>query len=207
MQCRRVEERIHGLLDDLLDPSFDPVLIEHESTCARCRDLLEAHGKLFDGLQISALPPLSADFSQRVVGLVVQRRRRRIAPAVAVLTIIATTLFVVALGPRSGRTVDGPRLASANITHSYQNSLAGLSVDFDSREVGIAVQRFVVQLASGRGSGFYQVDQLTGTIRPLASTLNVAFDAIRRKIPLRHHVTHPAPRATDLRIRRAFFVI
>jgi predicted anti-sigma-YlaC factor YlaD len=207
MQCRLVEERIQGLLDDLLDPSFDSVLIEHASTCASCRDLLEAQGKLFDGLQTSALPPLSADFSQRVVGVVVmQRRRQRITPAVAVLAIIATMLLVVALGPRSGRKVKRPKMASADITQSYQGSLAGLSVDFDSREVGIAVQRFVAQLASGRGSGFYQVDQLTGTIRPLASTLNVAFDAIRRTIPIRH-LSNPEPQTTDLRVQRDLFVI
>ncbi|MDP6468557.1 MAG: zf-HC2 domain-containing protein [Pirellulaceae bacterium] len=212
MRCRSVEKRIQELLDDRLDPSFDYELIEHVSICVACRDLLEGQGKLFDGLHFLTIPAMSTDFSRRVVGTVVMQRRRpaqRLAPVAAVLAIIATLLLVVALGPHQRKSI-GPAdgVASVSVNHSRQGRPMGLSVvDFDSREVRMAIEQFVAQLTSGSGSRFYQVDQLAGTIRPLASTLNVAFDAIRRSIPRRRDRPHPEPQADDLRVRRASHLI
>lgn len=198
MQCRNVERRIQELLDDRLDPSFDSELAEHAATCADCGDLLDAHQRLFDGLPLSAVPSLPPDFSQRVVNSVTTGRRRQslLAPAAAFLAIIATLLLVVALGPRP-RTQIGPAddahaIASASLTEPSGESGIGLT-DFDSREVRLAIELLVAQLTGPEAARFYHVDPLAGTIRPLASTLNVAFDAIRRSIPRRHIRSHPQP--------------
>ena len=207
MLCHNVEQRIQELLDNRLDPSCDFELIDHASTCSVCRELLEAQGKLFEGLSFLAVPGLSADFSRRVVGNVVTQRptaNHRLAPAAAFLAIIATLLLVVALGPRQHKNIepaDDPlALASASLNHPIDDQARGHSMaDFDSREVRMAIQQFVAQLTSGDAARFYQVDQLAGTIGPLASTLNVAFDAIRRSIPGRRDPARSEPQARDLR--------
>ena len=214
MQCRGVEKRIQELLDDRLDPSFDSELIEHASMCAACRAVLEAEGKLFDGLQFMTIPSLSVDFSQRVVATFVTQRRRpaqRLAPAAVVLAIVATLLLVVAYGPQQRNSIgpadDTRAITSAAVNHLHQGPPTALSVGgFSSQEVRMAIEHFVVQLTGGRGSRFYQVDQLAGTIRPLASTLNVAFDAIRRSIPRRRHLPHSEPQAYHLRVQRVLHV-
>ncbi len=211
MQCRSVEQRIQGLLDDHLDPSFDSELIEHASTCEACGDLLQVQGQLFNGLQTLPVPALSAGFSHRVVGLVVMQRRRsvhRTATAVAALATIATLLLVVVLGPMNGQKDPMRKIASTVPSRTTHASLMQLPVGgFDSRDVRLAVEQFVASLTSGKRSGFYHVEQLAGTIRPLASTLNVAFDAIRRSIPRRRDTPQPDPQASDLRILRALYLI
>jgi hypothetical protein len=171
--------------------------------------VLQVQGQLFDGLQVLSVPRLSADFSQRVVGTVVRARKlQRYAPAVALLAIVATLLFVVALGPRNIQEDNFPEIASVSVKHVIENDPTTLSLSgFDSDEVRLAFEQLVAQLTNGSESGFYQVEQLTGTIRPLASTLNVAIDAIWRQIPRRPDPPHSEPQAIDLRLRRAFNMI
>jgi hypothetical protein len=194
MQCCRVEKRIQDLLDDQLDPSFDSELIQHAATCAACHDVLEVQGKLFDGLQVLTVPSLSDDFSQRVVDMVVIQRRRplqRDSLAAAFLAITAALLVFLALGPWNRKQDNLPKIASATVEQLVPVGPTRLSASgLDSDEVRLAFEQLVAQLTSGSGSGFYQVEQLTGTIRPLASTLNVAIDAIRRSLPRRPDRPH-----------------
>jgi len=206
MPCPSVERRLQELLDDRRNPSCDSELIEHASSCAECRDLLETQGMLFEGLPYLPVPPLSPDFSRRVVETVVTRRQpspRRLAAVAGCLATIAALLLVVAMGPprsRSGEPADDARvIASATADHQMVGGLMGLSMaDFDSREVRLAIEQFMAQLTAD-GARFYQVDQLAGTIRPLASTLNVAFDAIRRSIPGHREPPRTEPQASQIR--------
>lgn len=201
MHCRSVEQRMQKMLDDRLDPSVDSDLIEHASMCDECRELLEGQRTFVDGLQLPPIPTLSADFSDRVVGTLMSRQRRsarRFAPAAAFLAIVATLLLVVALGPRTHKTI-GPEDDRNVVASAEPNDVRALMADFDSLEVRVAIEQFVAQLTSGEGAGFYQVDQIAGTIRPLTSTLNVAFYAIRRSIPGRRHPSSGEPQAIDLR--------
>lgn len=214
MPCRRFEDRIQELLDERLEPSFDSELMEHAGMCAECRDLLETQSNLFEGLASLAVPGLSADFSRHVLAAVATQRsqpNRRYAPTAAFLAMIATLLLVVALGPRQRQSI-GPKddvdaIASASADQQF-GRVGGLSIaDFDTQEVRLAIEQFLAQLTSADAARFYQVDQLTGTIGPLASTLNVAFDAIRRSIPRHREPARGEPQAGGLRDPSALQVI
>jgi hypothetical protein len=203
MRCRSAEERIQELLDDRLDPAFDSELIDHAMVCPECRALLEGQGRLFDGVNCLTVPSLPPDFSRRVVGSVVLQPRsaQRFAPVVVSLAIIAMFFLAFALWPHlsSGLRPMGrdQAVASATMNPPQEGGANGFSMtSFDSREIGIAFKHFV-QLANSEGARF-QVDQLAGTIRPLASTLNVAFDAIRRSIPGQRHPARADPQAREL---------
>lgn len=215
MQCRSVEERIQELLDERLDPASDPALIEHASACPRCGALLEAQSKLFEGLAFLATPSLPADFSSRVIRTVARQPRQttlRRAQAAAFLAIVATLFLVVALGPQQPTKIgpaDDPRaVASAAVDHRIDGTVMGISIsDFDSQEVRLAIEHWMAQLAVAEHARFYRVDEIAGTIRPLASTLNVAFDAIRRSLPGRRQPPRSEPQAREVREPWAWHLI
>jgi len=210
MQCRNVEVRIHELLDDRVDPWSDVELAEHADECPECRDLLAAHRKLADGLLLLDVPSLTPDFSQRVVGTVVLRRNpgRRFAPVGVFLALVATLLIVVSIGPRHrlGSVHNENTVANASLGPTYGGTFISMA-DIDSPEFRLLFKQFFEQWTNGDGTGFYQVDQLAGTIRPLASTLNVAFDAIRRSIPGQRPPTRTEPQAREVQSQWAQRII
>ncbi len=203
MRCRSAEARMQELLDQRLDPALDAELLEHAAVCSECCKLLELQGELLVGLAGLRVPKLPNDFSRRVVGSVVrpQRAAQRFAPTTSVLAIVAMLFLVFGLWSSQDRSAIsgvGNELAKAT-SHgsSAQRRGATLSIaDIDSGDLRVAFEQFVVQLASNEGARF-QVDQFAGTIRPLASTLNVAFDAIRRSIPGRRQPAHGEPQARE----------
>ncbi len=197
MQCHEVEPRIQTLLDHRQDPSSDPALNEHAVVCPACRELIEVQSRLFEGLGALAVPVLPPDFSRRVLAVYETRPSpaQRFAPALAALAVAAVLFLAFLAWPLRGPGDQQANLANSESRVGRATGTYSLS-DLEPEQVRLVIEQLVTRLTSDE-QALRHVDQLAGTIRPLATTLNVAFDAIRRSIPGQRQPQPSQPQARE----------
>src|SRR5262245_44027039 len=66
MQCAEFEQMVNRLLDDRRSPRDDETLRTHANVCSDCADLLNAHERLLEMIDLTR-PPLPRDFALRTV--------------------------------------------------------------------------------------------------------------------------------------------
>lgn len=114
MNCTTFESRLQSLLDERLRPQADNDLLMHADGCAECSHMLAGYELLWDGLELAEPPAMSADFTQRVVGLAEPASLPRqvwSAPVRALATVAA--LILIALAPLT-RSLWSPSTKSAD---------------------------------------------------------------------------------------------
>ena len=183
MLCSEFEQRMQELLDARRRPECDVELADHASRCGACTAVLTAQERLLRGLRETAQPSPPGDLPERVVSIAVTRRRMRaFAPILATAAVAASLLFILLPTIRPGQ-----RTGLAVVP----SDLTGLSaaarppfVDTDAAEIDAEQYRSLIQgliVQVHRLPHLQQVDQIAGSIRPLASTLNVAIDMLWRR--------------------------
>ena len=152
---------------------------------------------LFDGLRATTPEPLAADFSERVVAEFAatekSSRRRPWAVGLAAVAALAASWMLITLpGGRSPvtptLTTDGG-LASVHPGVTAREPSSDSSVPeypedaLDAEEYRLVLQELIARLSVAHFENLESVDQIAGGFRPLAVTLNAAFDVLRRSLP------------------------
>ena len=200
MSCGRFEQRLHYLLDQRCSPGEDMVLRRHAEVCERCSRLLVAQERLFAGLESSRPKTLEWDVADYVVrtaqrlALQRQHRKRRAwglaacAAAVGLAAVLAVVMWPAV--PRTPRAIPEQLVAvppSPVIERPARSATPwpALSVPFaytgrftDGESSTELTQRMRQLYRDSTDRGLEPVNRLTGDLRPLASTVNAAFDTI-----------------------------
>ena len=182
MLCREFEQRMQELLDERKRPELDADLVDHAPACSSCSDMLLAQERLFQGLQHARRQGPPSGLAERVVSITVTRRRMRTLGQVLTVAALAASLVFLLLpalrpGQRTGlafRTGEQlEKLSSAPETTFTDTT------DVDPEQYRALIQGLISQVH--RLPQLQHVDQIAGSIRPLASTLNVAIDMLWRR--------------------------
>jgi len=194
------ERRLHYLLDQRHCPSEDAVLREHAEVCHRCSRLLLAQEQLFAVLESSRPPGLEPDFSEYVVSVARRlarerrsRQRRTGGLAAALAAAALAVALAVVIRPAARPPQPAPRGGvvappTATTAHDVGRSPAlwpdlSLSLAYPRRladgdssaEIAQRMRQWYRQSAD---RGLEPVNRLTGDLRPIATTVNAAFDTI-----------------------------
>ncbi|MFV1969071.1 MAG: hypothetical protein ACC628_26925 [Pirellulaceae bacterium] len=202
MQCAAFECRLQWLLDRRLRPEEDDDLLEHASDCEVCARLLDAQTYLFRTLAIDHRPELDDDFACRIMDSLAvetspQQRPARIPFGIIAAVAAALLLATLPFWPSGDDQAPGPpvvRTPPANEVPVSEREFASLDHP-EAAEFGPLLQQWVRQLSASPIEEFETVDQLSGGIRSLASTINVAIDALRRNMPVNHEAMLEKPQA------------
>ncbi len=200
MQCSDFQQRLQRLLDQRRAPEGDPRLNRHADRCPACKDLLDAQEQLLAGLELAEVPPLPADFARRTVARAGQvRLRGRLVAAAAVMAAVAALLLLALLPLFPGQPPQQVARPRGDLPHApgvvgtavpgrlpdvRQPTVSRESDEYDPEAVRMLLQQLVGQLDAARQRSLEPVDQIAGGLRPLATTLNVAIDALRQSIPV-----------------------
>lgn len=186
MQCGEFEREMQRVLDERGLPAEDPQLAEHAQGCERCAVLLRGQERLFQGLAMATgSPQLAAIPTEAVLAIPVAEvphagsvRRRWLA-----LAVTAAVLFTCALwGWRPAADSDSPAMDSRAMSASPGIAAMGvIEVPRASAADYGWLEDLFEQIAVG--AELESVDQIAGGLRPLATTLNVAFDTLLRSFP------------------------
>lgn len=210
MKCDEFDERVHNLLDDRASIHGDQRLLEHAETCSRCRGVLSTYDDLFGELEASETPALSSNFTQRVITEVCAGQPQPVQPvrharrwyalaAVAIAAALLIALFPFLRSRFSPSQPNVPQIVEDNrdeqtkpttpespdgeSSHDEAPQLAvdeGKSVP-DAEQLREYVDQWTSNVPVDR---FVPVHQIRGGLRPIASTLFVAIDALRSTIPI-----------------------
>jgi hypothetical protein len=194
MQCEAFERRLQWLLDRRDRPEADDDLREHASYCEACGRILHVQTRLFQSLEQDNRVQLDTDFASRVVdtwAVSVPPRRRNLGRTWGILAAIAAAVLVTSLPfwphEREGQVAVAPPPA----TDSSTSEPAPQAPEAD--EIAPLLQQWVQQLSEPTLEEFETVDHLSGGIRSLTSTINIAIDALRRNVPVNHEPMIEAP--------------
>ncbi len=202
MQCDDFETRLQSLLDDRQPPERDASLQAHAAWCERCGQLLRTQEGLMRALRSVPVHP-SEDFSRRVIAEAKVGRasanQRPWALVPAALVALAASWLIFMSGPTAQNTSSTPISAEPRVAEQIRPSNSGselpqlvLSEGALSQEeqldeslvaLGSAVQEIFNRFSEAPFDELQSVDRITGGFRPIATTLNVAFDALRRTLP------------------------
>lgn len=200
MSCGRFEQRLHHLLDQRRAPAEDVALRRHAAVCPRCSRLLVAQERLFAGLEDSRPPLPGRNLVDHVVcaaqRLAVQhqrrrRRARRLAALSAAIGAAAVWFLAVRLSGPSPRPLAPQQLvvrpappAPEAVSRPAQPwPVLSLPLAYSGQITGgdssaEITQRMKQWYRSSADRGLEPVSRLTGDLRPLATTVNAAFDTI-----------------------------
>ena len=183
MLCSNFEQRMHELLDARQRPEYDDELADHATRCRACTEVLVAQKRLFGSLQQTGQADPLGDLPERVVSIAVTRRwMRTFAPIFAAAALAASLLFILVPAFRPAQHA-GLALVPGDLTELAADSRPHF-VDADTTEIDAEQYRALIQgliVQVHRLPQLQQVDQIAGSIRPLASTLNVAIDMLWRR--------------------------
>ena len=200
MSCGRFEQRLHYLLDQRCRPTDDAALCRHAEDCERCSRLLVAQERLFAGLGSSRPKTPDWDVADYVVRtaqrLAIQRQRRRrhalgLAALSAAVGLAATLALLVRPADKPPqRVISGALVAVPSRAEIERSPLSAapwpaLSVPLaytgrltDGDSSAELTQRVRQWYRNSTDRGLEPVNRLTGDLRPLATTVNAAFDTI-----------------------------
>lgn len=181
MRCSESEQRMQHLLDERQRPEEDGRLVEHAATCQSCSDMLFAQEHLFKALRHGRRPSLPIDFAEHVISTAVPRPRlQTLGPLLAAAVLAASLLLILlpALWPsqRSDLTIES-RQQFRHVSPAPAAAIAN-GPEVNAEEYRALIQSLILRMH--RLPQLEQVDQIAGSIRPLASTLNVAIDMLWR---------------------------
>lgn len=217
MKCEKFDQQMQWLLDCRRQPEFESRLIAHAQGCARCRQQLEAQEMLADGLAMLELPPMSADFSQRVVGEVLRPRLSLRSISIAAgLFAVAATLLIAAVALRSNfvpswnsqnsgqvanhRPVQPKRQAieSQNVESVVGVDPAG-NTDLTSQELTQQYHQLLEswkqQVPALSFERIKSVDQWPEELRPIVSSFGSAWEILRLSLPIGQSQSSDEPQA------------
>jgi hypothetical protein len=220
MQCEAFERRLQQLLDERQRPEFDRNLLRHAEQCSECAEILAVQELLFASLQEDTPEGLDDNFAERVVQRSLSSPasgasagiKLLITGAIAALLLL---MFVPTWLPRRIQGTEGDRLqALLPPTFSGEGlptepsvslpsgpalaappSTAVGTLQIDTLAHALYIDSFGTLLLELPDGTLAPVDQLTGGLRPLASSFSVAFDALRRSFPLGWESRHEKRRA------------
>ena len=218
MQCEQFEQRLHALLDRRQRPEYDSALVTHSRKCSECSRLLTAQETLFDALACGVPDDEPTDdFESRVVlaaAAVQDSQPRSTLRTLAGCAIAASLLLLLTAQFFTQRDVS-PLVASGNLAENAPEDPLGPSTsspehggnnaeqhraippyaDFQLGEGRLDLGMIQPLLADFQSESFPPVDQLAVGLRPIASSLSVAIDALRRSFPLGRELRSPDRRA------------
>ena len=211
MKCDEFDERVHGLLDDRASIHGDQRLLEHAETCSKCRGVLSTYDDLLGGLESGETPALSSDFTQRVVAEVCAEQPRAVQPArharrwyaLAAVAIAAALLIALfpflrsrlapsepnvrqivedeQIEPQTPESTDGESSHDDPPEPAVEEGDGGPDTEPDAEQLRELVDQWASNVPVDR---IVPVDQIRGGLRPIASSLSVAIDALRSTIPI-----------------------
>jgi hypothetical protein len=207
MKCEEFENQLHEVLDRRESLVDDPFLTRHAKGCAGCQRKIDLYEALFDGLELTETPSLAADFSKQITRAAKVRRRTAWKPIIGVcVTLAASLLVMVAIANRSGSPNETPgegTVAESNatakptktrtgnggsLTAIAQGSKASTADDVAHNQTSPKELDELIkdlQLAS-QGMSLAETSAATTRLpgfRPLASSLNSAFSALKQTLP------------------------
>ena len=207
MRCERFERRLQQLLDRRLRPEDDEDLLLHAAVCTTCHLWLAAQKRLYESLRWSRPPEPGRTFAQRVLARSSRvRTAARWRAVVGAAVAIAASLLIVTMpvgrnpndgrraqptssakpAPMQGSVVHDVKMRSLQVPHERASKVE-IPVDhlaMDAELIRDVWNRWVRSLSEPPLDGLESVDQITHGFRPLASTLNVAIDALRSTVPV-----------------------
>jgi hypothetical protein len=206
MQCDEFDVRLQKLLDHRRAAERDSQLRLHARACPRCAAQLTATARLFQGLEMWPVPPLSEDFAQRVVQQVAPARALRHARSVPIAVAVAATLLVCAL-PGLGyllhsrglpsRTASTQPLGGGEVAYARSANPPALPPDHhDSSWTRYGQSILVLYPEETRERHRQRVSEFAEDLRPIASPFNAAMTAIRRTIPVGRSADKSPPSAS-----------
>jgi len=198
MQCSEFQQRWQLLLDERERPEFDAQLRDHAEHCSGCAELLDLQEQLFIGLAATR-PSAPDDLADGTLARLHQSqqsygRRRRAAALISVGLAVAVLLFLyppaatvppVGIGTTSAIvSVDPPSRVDFHPASSPEmpgEDRRSLDEDISAwlRDLWL---RATAATQFGR-MGLQPVEQFAEGFEPLASTLNVAINTLRRGMP------------------------
>jgi hypothetical protein len=208
MRCERFERRLQQLLDRRLRPEEDEDLLLHAAVCTTCQLWLAAQKSLYESLRWSRPPQLGRTFAQRVLARSSRARTvTRWRAVVGSAVVIAASLLIVTMpvgwnpnggrraqpmssvkrAPSQGAVVHHIELPSGVRKTHEPAPMVEIPVDhlaMDAEAIRDVWNKWVRSLSESPLDGLEPVDQITRGFRPLASTLNVAIDALRSTVPV-----------------------
>ena len=200
MQCSEFESRLQGALDERRRPEDDSRLVEHAAVCLNCARVLNAQERLFRGLhlepQTEALAALPA---RAVAGAALApppRKSSWLYLSAAMVALAASWLVIV--GPTISRPLPDPTPNTIVAAPTGEAAAAGpqpeqtvVLATTDPEAYRWLLAELFEQIAAG--AELESVDQITGSFRPLATTLNVALDTLLSTLPGTEAATNRGP--------------
>ena len=222
MRCDEFEGRLQSVMDRRSAPEKDLALRDHGAVCESCGSLLAGASQLLAGIERSKVAhrmALATDFSAQAVTQASSARRQPKRPwvllAVAVVGLAASWLLlllpvpwqqldpppptIVATDPvpiehptLAVSVADSPTVEKFSRHNLGQPAVDGAGKTMTAEDYGQIPPEWILAFQRVR---LESVDQIAVGFRPLASTLNVAFDALRRT--WRGSQGGPPPSPTD----------
>jgi len=198
MQCGEFECRFQLLLDRRMKPEEDAQLLVHAARCESCNSMLHAQRELLRALVAPLADEASGDFALRVLRDLPARRVAHRRKLYAVVLATAATLLVTMLpvwrGPSPTVRLPLPAQGAIAMTQRPRTAPQPLPSQPDAEELKVLIRQLLASLSDGRLQA--HVNPLTDSIRPLATTFNLAFDVLWRTLPGNgaQHIAEPQAR-------------
>jgi hypothetical protein len=196
MQCDEFKSRLQSVLDERARPDDDPTLQAHAAYCDCCELLMQSQRRLFFSLRTRNEGEPDKVFSARVVdeaqrGTLLQSPWTLIPAGFVAL---AASWLVFFMWPQVSTQNPQSISSVAILTETHRPPLGVLKRD-QPNEPRVAITpadessmprdlfEILVTFSETQFEELESVDKIAGGFRPIAASLNVAFDALRRTFP------------------------
>jgi len=208
VNCREFERRWQELLDERQRPEADAELVGHTLSCPACREVLQTQQLLTTTLAQKAIEP-PPELADRVVEQWLRERTRSaslasrragsawaprwrpwMSSAVAVLLVVGVTLLVFRTADSIRPELDRPAHPGMASAVPSSDAPAGQphppgTVDPHTVAHLAAYRQWLTSVSTHLDRmPRAPVDELTGSLRPVADSVTSALSALRRTLPI-----------------------
>ena len=187
MQCVEFEKHLQQLLDERIAPETDEQLAAHAESCPACRAVLEIQKRIMEVMSEPVAVRPADELSHAVLDRFTAHRKRA-RRRLATLALATAAALLIAVLPFVG---DSPDLAQKNSKPNPK--VVGLAIapqpasspwnEQDAEELRLLIRRVFDEISEHRREALEPVDRIASGLRPLTTTLNAAFAAIRQTLP------------------------
>jgi hypothetical protein len=201
MKCAEFQTRFQQVLDVRNTPACDEQLLAHAAECEECRSLLEGWEAFCSGFDTQSVPELDANFADGVVAasLVAPSSSPRSA-LIATLIAVAAVALLAAIPLYRLMTAEPATLAPSPEVAIVEPAAPEIKEHrVDAAEFAEMVDRITPWIPEVTPERMAPVDRLAGQFKPVTASFTVAYETLRRTIPVRRssNNTEKKPQASS----------